>query len=88
MGVLGEEINFFHSNTENTGRGNNGFHDGVNLHPPGYNPVTNSVNEQHENKQKQGRIAGPLTEKEMLERNSAQALLPWNPSSKLDDWYN
>ena len=33
-------------------------------------------------------IQGPMTEKEMLERNSAQAVLPWNPSSNLDDWYN
>ena len=33
-------------------------------------------------------IQGPLTEKEMLEMNSAQAVLPWNPSRKLDDWYN
>lgn len=35
-----------------------------------------------------GQIQGPLTEKEMLEMNSAQAVLPWNPSRKLDDWYN
>ena len=33
-------------------------------------------------------IQGPFTEKELLERNSAQAVLPWNPTSKLDDWYN
>ena len=33
-------------------------------------------------------IQGPVTEKEMLEMNSAQAVLPWNPSRKLDDWYN
>ena len=56
MGVLGEEINFFHSNTENTGGGNNGFHDGANLPPPGYNPVTNSVNEQQGNKQKWNQV--------------------------------
>ena len=33
-------------------------------------------------------VQGPLTEKELLEQNSAQAVLPWNPASNMDDWYN
>ena len=86
--VLGEEIHFSHSNSDNTGGGNNGFNNGANFQSPASNLVAdNNVNVQG-NKHIPIPMAGPPTEKEMLERNSAQAVLPWNPSSKLDDWYN
>ena len=50
--------------------------------------VREKIKNNYENKGAHNVMQGPPTEKEMLERNSAQALLPWNPSSKLDDWYN
>ena len=33
-------------------------------------------------------VQGPLTEKQMIEQNSAQNVLAWVPSGSLDDWYN
>ena len=33
-------------------------------------------------------VHGPMTEKQMIEKNSAQNVLAWVPSGSLDDWYN
>ena len=84
--VLGEEIHFFSSNSDNNGGGNNGFQNDASLQPPVSNQDSSNV--QPGNNPQPIPMEGPLTEKQMLERNSAQVLLPWNPSSKLDDWYN
>ena len=86
--VLGEEIHFFSSNSDNNGGGNNSFQNGAKFQPPTLTVSENNVNVQHGNNPQSIPMEGPLTEKQMLERNSAQAVLPWNPSSKLDDWYN
>ena len=52
---------------------------------PNIGPWTKST---HGQKGLVEQFQGPLTEKEMLEKNSAQVVLPWNPSSNLDDWYH
>ena len=59
----------------------------------GFSPKTNMAdNNTVKSKQQKGiaeqPVQGPLTEKELLEQNSAQAVLPWNPASNMDDWYN
>ena len=63
--------------------------------PPldGFSPQTNMAGTNTVKSKQQKGIAeqpvqGPLTEKELLEQNSAQAVLPWNPASNMDDWYN
>ena len=87
--VLGEDIFFSTSGQEEKGiEAANPVHSGsipVNDINSG---IANKSNQTYGEKDNLGHMQGPFTEKEMLERNSAQAVLPWNPSSKLDDWYN
>ena len=87
--ALGEDIFFLPSSqVEEAIDASNPLNDG-NIQMNDINSgIGNKTNPTSGKKDSREHMQGPYTEKEMLERNSAQAVLPWNPSSKLDDWYN